>query len=113
VYQGDAAGVVGVGMGVGFGGRAMGGPAGVGHAEVGGGERGSVQKGFFEDADAADAAAEVEIAAAVDDGDAGGIVAAVFQAFKAFDEQRLGDFSAYVGDDSAHKASGATLDFVG
>ena len=34
VDQGDSAGVVGVGVGVDLGGRAVGGPAGVGHADA-------------------------------------------------------------------------------
>ena len=59
-------------------------------------------EGIFEDADPSDGAADVEVAFVVDDGDARGIVAAIFQPFESFDEQRLGDFSADVSDDSAH-----------
>ena len=92
VDQGDLAGVVDMGMGVAFGGSAVGGPAGVGHADVGWGAVVGVVEGVFEDADASDGPADVQLAGRVDDGDAGRVVAAIFQSLKPFDEKGLGDF---------------------
>ncbi len=100
--EGDAVLVVYVGMGVAFGGSAVGGPAGVGHADVTGGETGaSVFEGGFEDGDASDGAADVEFSG-VADADAGGVVPAVFEAFKSFQEEGLGVLFSNVGDNSTH-----------
>ena len=47
VNQGDPAGVVGVRVGIDFGGSAVGRPAGVGHASLGRGQRLAVGSGRF------------------------------------------------------------------
>src|SRR5207237_968907 len=94
--------VVGVGMGVDFGGRAVGGPAGVGHSDFGGRKGTVAVKGVFQDADSPDGAADMQAAVIVDDRNAGGVVAAVLEALEAFNEHRLSDFATDVSDDSAH-----------
>ena len=80
----EGAGAVAVGVGVLFCGAAVGGPAGVADAE------GAVYRGFFDDgfevAELAGSAAEFEAGWASGDGDAGGVVAAVFEAAKTFND---------------------------
>ena len=56
----------------------------------------------FQNADPSDGAADMQLAAVIDDRDAGGVVAAIFQAFQAFNEQRLSDFPADIRNNSAH-----------
>jgi hypothetical protein len=79
VDDGDAAGDVRVG--VAFGGHAVGGPAGVGDAGGGGG----AGRGGFEFGDATDRAHTLD-AVAADDGNAGRVIAPVFEFLEAFDE---------------------------
>src|SRR6266545_1796411 len=57
----------------------------------------------LEDADATNGAADVQAAAVIDDRDACGVVAAVFEALQPFDQERLGDFSTDVSNDSTHE----------
>ena len=98
----DAAGAVAMGVGVFFGGAAMGGPAGVADAE-GAVER-MFAKDFFEIAEFAGSAADLEesgIGAA--DGDAGRVVAAIFEAAQALNDDGDNLLTADVTDDSAHE----------
>ena len=75
---------VAVGVGVLFGGAAVGGPAGVADAE------GAVYRRLLDDgfevAELAGGAAKFKAGWASSDGDAGGVVAAVFEAAKAFND---------------------------
>ena len=98
----EGAGAVAVGMGVLFGGTAVGGPAGVADAE-GAGE-GVVGDEGFEVAELAGGAAELHVAVGgAGDGDAGGVIAAVFEAAQAFDDDGHGRIGANVSDDSTHE----------
>ena len=87
VHDDEGAGAVAVGVGVLFGGAAVGGPAGVADAVgavdgVGGEDVGEV-------AELAGRAAELEAGGgAAGDGDAGGVVAAVLEAGEAFHDDR-------------------------
>ena len=97
----DAAGAVAVGVGVLFGGAAVGGPAGVADAE--GAVEGMVAQDFFEIAELAGGAADFEesgVGAA--DGDAGRVVAAVFEAAQALDDDGDDFLTADVANNSAH-----------
>ena len=98
----DAAGAVAMGMGIFFGGAAVGGPAGVADAE--GAVEGMLAQNFFEIAQLAGGAADFEqgcVGAA--DGDAGGVVAAVFEAAQALNDDGDDLLTADVADDSAHR----------
>ena len=100
----EGAGAVAVGVRVFFGGAAVGGPAGVADAE-GAGE-GVVGDEGFEVAELAGGAAKLELAVGcAGDGDAGGVIAAVFQAAQAFDDDGHGRIGADVSDDSTHGTS--------
>jgi hypothetical protein len=77
----------------------------VGHAQVRRRESFSVFEGTFQNADAPDSPADMQLAGVVDYGNSSRIVAAVFQALQTFNQKRLGDLSADVSDDSAHEAS--------
>ena len=101
----EGAGAVAVGVGVLFGGAAVGGPAGVADAE--GAVDGASGDDGLEVAQLAGSAAELQAAGAVargatGDGDAGGVVAAVFQAAQAFDDDGDDRLRADVSNDSAH-----------
>ena len=80
----EGAGAVAVGVGVLFGGAAVGGPAGVADAE--GAVDGAVGDDVFEVAELAGGAAQCEAVGAAGYGDAGGVVAAVFEAAQAFND---------------------------
>ena len=87
VHDDEGAGAVAVGVGVFFGGAAVGGPAGV--ADAVGAVEGRGLDGGFEVAELAGGAAEVEgvrVFGGAADGDAGGVVAAVFEAAEAFND---------------------------
>ena len=101
----EGAGAVAVGVGVLFGGAAVGGPAGVADAE------GALDGVFGEDvgevAEFAGGAAKLErvgdaIGRGAGDGDAGGVIAAVLEAGEALHDDVDGGFGADVTNDSAH-----------
>ena len=96
------AGAVAVGVGVLFGGAAVGGPAGV--ADAVGAVDGVVVEDVFEVAELAGGAAELEAVAIAGDGDAGRVVAAVLEAAQSLNDDG-DDFStvADVTDDAAHR----------
>ena len=73
-------------VGVAFARCAMGGPAGVGDAEAA--AQGLLLLGLFQLGDLAGAAQAHQLAIAVDDRDAGAVIAAVFQALEAFEQDR-------------------------
>ena len=100
----EGAGAIAVGVGVLFGGTAVGGPAGVADAE-GAVERIVGDEGF-EVAEFAGGAAELHDAVGgSSDGDACGVIAAVFEAAQAFDDDGHGGIGANVSDDSTHGTS--------
>jgi hypothetical protein len=94
-------------MGVLFGGSAVGGPAGVSNAE--GAVDGAGGDDGFEVAELAGGAAELELGFAfrgvcvAGDGDASGVVAAVFEASQAFDDDGDGRFGTDIANNSAHE----------
>ncbi len=96
----EGAGAVAVGVGVFFGGAAVGGPAGV--ADAVGALDGVLGQDVGEVAELAGGAAELERVAAAGDGDAGGVIAAVFEAGEAFHDDGDAGFGADVSDDSTH-----------
>ena len=75
-------------------------PSGVGDAEVGGGRRGV--DGFLQALHLADGAQALELAGAVDHGDAGGVVAAVLEAPQALHEDGDDVTLRDGADDAAH-----------
>ena len=99
----ERAAAVAVGMGIFFGGAAVGGPAGVADAE--GAVDGGVGDGDFEVAELAGGSAEGEAFGATGDGDAGGVVAAVFEAAEAFNDDGDDRLRSDVTDDSTHGLS--------
>ena len=99
----EGAGAVAVGVGVLFRRAAVGGPTGVADAEAAG--DGALGDDGFEVAELAGGAAEFEAVARTGDGDAGGIVAAVFEAAQAFDDDGDRGLRTDVTDDSAHSRS--------
>ena len=99
----EGAGAVAVGVGVFFGGAAVGGPAGVADAE--GAVDGGVGDDGFEVAELAGGAAEGEAFGATGYGDAGGVVAAVFEAAQAFNDDGDDGLGTNVTDNSTHRLS--------
>ena len=99
VEQGDFLVAPDVRVGVGVADAAMGRPAGMADA-AGAGERGPRDL-FLEVGDSADFFRDCE-GAALEDGDAGGVIAAIFQAFEAFEDEGSRFLSTDVADDSAH-----------
>ena len=99
----EGAGAVAVGVGVFFGGAAVGGPAGVADAE--GAVEGGVGDDGFEVAELAGGAAEGEAFGASGYGDAGGVVAAVFEAAQAFNDDGDDGLGTDVTDNSTHEMS--------
>ena len=99
----EGAGAVAVGVGVLLGGAAVGGPASVADAE--GALDGTGGENGLEVAELAGGAAELEAGGASGDGYAGGVIAAVFEAAQAFDDDGDGGVGANISDDSAHKTS--------
>jgi hypothetical protein len=105
----EGAGAVAVGVGVFFGGAAVGGPAGVADAE------GAVDGGIAEDGlevdELAGCSAELHEGMAVGAGgaasygDAGGVVAAVLETAQAFDDDGDYGLRANVSNDSTHGTS--------
>ena len=99
----DAAGAVAMRMGVLFSGAAVGGPAGVADAE--GAVEGMFAQDFFQVVQLAGGAAHLEKSAVgAADGDAGRVVAAVFEAPQPLDDDGNDLLSADVADDSAHES---------
>ena len=96
----DFAGAVAVRMRVFFSGAAVRGPAGVADA-VDAIERRDAN-GFFEILQLAGGAADFEFAVGLHYGDAGGIVAAIFEAFEAVKDYRDDALGADVADNAAH-----------
>src|SRR5918999_4952015 len=88
-----------MGMGVAFGGNAVGTPAGM--ADADGSFQAAVQGKPGELGHAAGAAQPPQ--AAVDDRDAGGVIPPVLQAPQAFDQDGDDVSARYRGDDSAHR----------
>ncbi len=86
-------------MGVALGGDAVGGPAGVGDAGDGSGIGGC----GFEFGDAADRADAFDVVAA-DDGEAGRVIAPVFELLQAFDQDGNDVAGGCGRDDAAHKS---------
>ena len=99
----EGAGAVAVGVGVLFGGAAVGGPAGVADAE--GAVDGAVGDDGFEVAELAGGAAEFEAGGVAGYGDAGGVVAAVLEAAQAFNDDGDDGLRTNVTDDSTHGMS--------
>ena len=98
--DGDFAGLVEVRMGIFVGRRPVGGPTGVADAEravnglpVNERDEAFVDFAFF--------LADVEVGA-VEDGEAGAVVAAVLEAAQAFEQDGAGGFFTYVANDAAH-----------
>ncbi len=103
----EAAGAVAMGVGVLFGGAAVGGPAGVADAE--GAVDGILVEDFFELAEFAGGATELEAVAIATDGDARRVVAAIFEAAQSLDDDG-DDFRtvADVTDNAAHSFKGTS-----
>jgi len=99
----EGAAAVAVGVGVFFGGAAVGGPAGVANAE--GAVDGRVGDDGFEVAELAGGAAEEQAFGASGDGDAGGVVAAVLEAAESFNDDGDYGLGANVTNDSTHDLS--------
>ena len=101
VHHGEAAGDVRVG--VALGGHAVGGPAGVGDADAGL-EAGGVGLGgeFGHAADGAQAG-ELGLAFGLQDGQAGGVIAAVFQLAQTFEQHGDDVATGNGGDDATHR----------
>jgi hypothetical protein len=97
VHHGDGAGAVGMGVAVGR--RAVGGPAGVADAAVAADRVADEEVG--ERDQLAGGAAAVEMAL-VHGGDAGAVVAAVFEALQRLEDQRRDLVAAEDADDAAH-----------
>src|SRR5690606_9546937 len=88
-------------VGIALGGLAVGGPAGVGDAQVADG--GGKFEGFFQFGDLAGGANALDAVAGGEDGDASGVIAAVFEAAQAFYEDG-GDVA--FGDGAYYSAHG-------
>ena len=104
VHDDEGSGAVAVGVGVFFGGAAVGGPAGV--ADAVGAVDGRGGDDGFEVAELAGGAAEFErggVRGRAAYGDAGGVVAAVFEAAQTFNDDGDDRFGADVTDDSTHR----------
>ena len=99
----EGSGAVAVRVGVLFRGAAVSGPAGVANAE--GAFDGGVGDGDFEVAEFAGSTAEGEACGATGYGDAGGVVAAVFEAAEAFNDDGDDRLGSDVTDDSTHEMS--------
>ena len=99
----ESAGAVAVGMGVFFGGAAVGGPAGVADAE--GAVEGRVGDDVFEVAEFAGGSAQGEAFGATGYCDAGGVVAAVLEAAKTFNDYWDDRLRSDISDDSTHRTS--------
>ena len=100
VDDGQRARAVGVRVGIGVRGLAMGRPARMTDADVRLDRM--LEQRLLEIGDLTDPAAHLQ-ATAVDDGEAGRVVAAIFEALEAFDEERRRVLVAHVPDDPAHE----------
>jgi ATP-dependent DNA ligase len=96
-----------LGMGIDTGDAAVGGPTGVAHADM------AFERVALEDLDQAvelaDGTADGNLSLTVDDGDAGGVVAAVFEAAQALDDNWHGLTFTDVADDAAHLLGSAAF----
>ncbi len=99
----ESAAAVAVGMGVFFGGAAVGGPAGMADAE--GAVEGRIGDGDFEIAELSWGAAQGKTFGTTGYGDAGGVVAAVFEAAEAFNNDGDDRLRSDVTNDSTHRLS--------
>jgi hypothetical protein len=100
VNDDDAARAIAMWMCVLFGGAAVCGPARVADA-VSAVERAQAND-LFEVAQFAFGAADLEVVVFVDDGDTGGVVAAIFELPQTIDDERHNLFIAYVTNNSTH-----------
>ena len=100
VHDDDFAFAVAMRMGVLFGGAAVGGPARV--AEAVNAVDGRLADRFLEIGKLAGCAAEFEVAFVVDNGDAGGVIAAVFEAPEAVDNEGYDFLGSDISDNAAH-----------
>ena len=100
----DVAGLVEVRVGVDLGGRTVGGPAGVRDAGGGAVEKRGIPVGVGLVAECGDLAGRLgdDDPVIVEDGDARGVIAAVFEAAQAVDEHGGRIRFSDVSDDSAH-----------
>ena len=92
-----------MGVGVFFGGAAVGGPAGV--ADAVGSLDGILGEDFGEVAELAGGSAELKRVTTAGYGDACGVIAAVFEAGEALHDDRDAGLGADVTDDSTHEES--------
>jgi hypothetical protein len=99
----EGAAAVAVGMGIFFGGAAVRGPAGMADAE--GAVEGGVGYDGFEVAELSGGSAEGQAFGASGYGDAGGVVAAVFEAAQAFNDDGDDGLGTNVTDNSTHEMS--------
>jgi hypothetical protein len=102
MYQCKPAGVVGMGMGIDFRGRAVRRPAGMGHPDMRFGQRLMVFETGFQDVNPADRPADVQMLVFIDNGDARGVISPVFEPFKSFDEDWLGNPTTDVRNNTTH-----------
>ena len=102
VDERDPPGLVGVGMGVGRGGRAMRGPPGVADADGAGGEMSGDL--LFEVGELASRLVHLE-AGAVDDGDPGRVVSAVLHATQSIEQERRRLPWPNIPDNTAHNGT--------
>ncbi len=97
----DASGAIAVGVGVFFGGATMRGPAGV--ADAVSAVEGVVAEDLFDVFELTGGTAEFELFfSGAADSDSGRVIAAVFEAAQAFEDDWNNFFRADVTDDSAH-----------
>ena len=101
VHDDEGSGAVAVGVGIFFGGAAVGGPAGVSDAV--GAVDGVGAEDFGEIAELAGSAAELERTTGAGDGDAGGVVAAVLETGEAFHNHGDAGLGTDVTDNSTHR----------
>jgi hypothetical protein len=100
VHHDNVARAIAVRVSILLGGTSVSGPAGVTNAVSA--FDGRLGDGFFQIAKFSRRAADFEFAGAVHDGDAGGVVAAVFEFAKALDNHGNDFFGTDVSEDSAH-----------
>ncbi len=107
VHHDDFAGAIAMRMGIFLGGAAVRGPARVSDA-VDAFERSDADR-LFEIAQFSRRAADFQLAVVAHDGDAGGVVSAVFEAPEPVQDQRHNALRADIADDSAHGCCSSKL----
>ena len=103
----DLAGAVVVGVGVLLGNAPVGGPAGMGDAGVGRGQGtgpvvGALLDGGAQVGEVADRVHALDLAV-LEQGEAGRVVAPVFELFQSREQELLAGAAAHISDDSAHE----------